>query len=111
MNAAHQPTVQWLPELAPTVEARTAALGMFETQTGAPPQDVYVNMKARIWGCISTDAVLLFRIPDDWQPEGTLKKVAERPQSAESPIDDIPGDKPPVRPLSSSQRTHHRVTG
>lgn len=67
MNAAHQPTVHWLPELAPTLEARDAARALFEQQTGAAPMRLFTDEAIGVWGWIGADAVLLFAIPSSPQ--------------------------------------------
>lgn len=62
-NAAYAPTVTWLPELAPTLDARDVARETFERQTGAAPDALYTNEALGVWGWVSADAVMLFRIP------------------------------------------------
>lgn len=68
MSSATQPTVHWLPELAPSLEGREAALAMFEQQTGHAPAKFLSDIEARVWGFLDGDAVLLFKVPDGWTP-------------------------------------------
>lgn len=65
---AAQLTVTWVKELAPSVEAREAAMALFERQTGHPPVKLYMDPELRVWGFMDPDAAMLFKIPDGWTP-------------------------------------------
>lgn len=63
-NAAYQPTVAFLPELEPTIEAKHLAIELYEQQTGHMPSGLYLDLQSLgIWGVIGPDAVLLFKTP------------------------------------------------
>jgi hypothetical protein len=105
LNPAYQPTVSWLPELAPTLDAREAAREMFEQQTGHPPAAFYGDSGLGIWGFVAFDAVLLFAVPIGWtaatgEPSVDVTRVEEL----------LKREEPPPRPQSSSLRRLHRVT-
>jgi len=65
MNAAFAVTAHWLPELAPTLEARDAALELYKKQCSPEPGDFvfYHEPAISVWGFIGRDAVLLFASP------------------------------------------------
>ena len=68
MKPGYQPTVTFPLDLAPTLEAREAVVAAFEKQTGARPTKMVLYDDVNLWGAMSADAVLLFRIPEGWTP-------------------------------------------
>jgi hypothetical protein len=69
MNSAHGVTVHWLPELAPSIEGRDAALELYTNQTnGGPPPTFYENAALGVWGYLGAEALLLFKVPPEWTP-------------------------------------------
>lgn len=69
MKSGYQPTVSFPLELAPTLEAREAVVAVFEKQTGARPTKFVAYDDVNLWGVLSADATMLFRIPEGWTPE------------------------------------------
>lgn len=66
MNSAKALTVHFLPELAPSLEAKAAAKNLFDQQCGAAPAEFYFSKVRGIWGWLGDGAVLLFQVPKDW---------------------------------------------
>lgn len=66
-NSAYAPTVSFLPELAPTLDARRVALETYERQCSPEPGSVmlYTDEQVGVWGFIGPDAVMLFKMPKE----------------------------------------------
>lgn len=68
-NAAYAQTVTFLPDVAPTLEARREAWELFTNQASPVSEELtdylYTNEELGVWGFISDTAALLFRIPKE----------------------------------------------
>jgi len=63
MKAGTEVTVTWLPELDPTPASLETVIEVFTRQTGAPPTRVLKDPDLGIWGVMSTEASMLFKVP------------------------------------------------